>query len=142
MGNKNKLTKVLLKVLEQLSKENNWKEYGIINANGLLNFIPYFQFHLKKQNVNVLAKDIVRALGAIRYQPEVSQKIKRIIEEIFLHMDARDLKWLTGECDCPRCRGDKKGMMKELKDVMEKMSQKDTSKDATELPYIGPEIKA
>jgi hypothetical protein len=136
------LIPALLKALRKLSKEKNRKAYSKEYENGLLNFIPYFQYYLRAQGIHVLAKDIVRGLGTIQHQPKASQKIKEIIGEIFLHMDSRDLKWLSGECDCPRCRGDKQGMYKEFLEMMKEAREEDDSSDEPELPIIDQEIKA
>lgn len=138
-----KLADALLEILRQLAKEKNWHDYGGDYENGLLNFIPYFQYHLKQQKIEVLAKDIVRALDALWINPETPSEIKKMIEEIFLYMDPRDLKWRTGECDCPRCRGDKRGMAKEFEEAIKKARKENQSKDKPEddLP-LGSEIKA
>lgn len=137
------LTNVLLEILQQLAEEKNWRDYGGNYDNGLLSFIPYFQHHLKKQKIEVLAKDIVRALEVLRLRSDTPLKIKEMIEEIFLYMDSRDLKWRTGECDCPRCRGDKKGMAKELEEAIKKAREGDKSGDGSEddLP-LSSEVKA
>lgn len=129
----------LLEILRQLAKEKKWRDYGGNYDNGLLSFIPYFQYHLTKQKIEVPAKDIIRALEALRLRPETPSEIKEMIEEIFFYMDPRDLKWRNGECDCPRCRGDKKAMAKEFEKALENAKNEEGSED--DLP-LGPEMKA
>lgn len=133
------LKEVLLKILQQLAKEKNWRDYGGNYDSGLLNFIPYFQYHLKEQKIEGLAKDVIRALESLRLWPETPLEIKEMIEEIFFYMNPRDLKWRNGECDCPRCRGDKKAMAKEFEEALKKAKKGGRPDDDL---WFGPEVKA